>query len=113
MLEKLSQIVWLKDVYGPLLTEKQQAIISLYYEDDLSLSEIAEEMNVSRQAVYDLVKRAEQQLWQYETKLGLVEKIQHTRRRLEEVQSLLVAEGTDDAVKHNALMIIREITDSL
>ncbi|CFX82687.1 RNA polymerase sigma factor, region 3/4 [Syntrophomonas zehnderi OL-4] len=113
MLEKLSQIVWLKDFYGPLLTEKQRAILSLYYEDDFSLSEIAEEMNISRQAVYDLVKRAEHQLWQYETKLGLVEKFQHTRRRLEEAQNLLDAYAADDAAIHNVLMILREITDSL
>lgn len=113
MLEKLSQMVWLKDFYGPLLTEKQRTILSLYYENDFSLSEIADEMNISRQGVYDLVKRAEHQLLQYEQKLGLLEKFQHTRRQLEEAYSLLdVDEVNPDAV-HKAAVILREISDWL
>lgn len=113
MLEKLSQMVWLKDFYGPLLTEKQRAILSLYYENDFSLSEIADDMNISRQAVYDLVKRAEHQLLQYEEKLGLVEKFQYTRRQLEEAQRWLDADKIDSDEVHKAAAILREITDLL
>ncbi len=113
MLEKLSQMVWLKDFYGPLLTEKQRGILSLYYENDFSLSEIADDMNISRQAVHDLVKRSEHQLMQYEEKLGLVEKFQYTRQQLEEACRLLDGDGIDSAEVHKAVGILREITDLL
>ena len=58
MLEKISHVVLLKDFYGPLLTEKQQNVLHLHYENDWSLSEIASNMNTSRQAVYDLIKKS-------------------------------------------------------
>lgn len=93
MLEKISHVVLLKDFYGPLLTEKQQNVLNLHYENDLSLSEIADDMSTSRQAVYDMVKKAESLLEQYEQKLGLVERFQTMRERLKELSSLL--EGTE------------------
>lgn len=58
----------LYDVYGPLLTAKQQSCMELYFCDDLSLAEIAAELDVSRQAVHDLIHRVEQILERYETK---------------------------------------------
>ena len=63
----------LLDFYGALLTEKQQEVIKLYLEQDVSLSEIANLFNLSRQAVYDLVKNAQSTLQGYEDKLHLVE----------------------------------------
>ncbi|MDD4593386.1 MAG: YlxM family DNA-binding protein, partial [Parabacteroides sp.] len=74
MLEKTEHMIMLKDFYGPLLTLKQQDLMSLYYEDDWSLSEIAENRGTSRQAVYDVLKRAETALQEYEERLGLVDK---------------------------------------
>jgi predicted DNA-binding protein YlxM (UPF0122 family) len=64
----------LYDYYGGLLGERQGRIFSLYHEDDLSLSEIAELMGVTRQGVHDALKRAEARLGAYEEKLGLVGK---------------------------------------
>jgi predicted DNA-binding protein YlxM (UPF0122 family) len=113
MLEKLSQIAWLKDYYGPLLTEKQRTILSLYYEDDFSLSEIGDDMQISRQAVYDLLKRSEHQLLQYEEKLGLVKKFQYARQQLEEACQLLDNENSDAAAVQRVKGILQEITDFL
>jgi len=61
----------LYDYYGDLLKDNQSNIIDLYYNQDYSLSEIAEEMNISRQGVYDALKRAEKSLMDYEEKIKL------------------------------------------
>ena len=74
ILDKLGRIAQLYDLYGPLLTPRQQEAVRLYYEQDLSLAEIASECGVSRQAVYDLLRRAEVALEKYEQKLGLLKK---------------------------------------
>lgn len=82
---KKVRINLLYDFYGQLLTEKQQELIGLYYQADLSLGEIAEQQKVSRQAVYDILKRSERTLEDFESKLHLVEKHRRDRIALEEV----------------------------
>ena len=74
-IEKMIEVVLLFEQYKELLTEKQREIVSLYYEEDYSLGEISENLNVSRQGVYDTLKRSEKILRDYEDKLGLVSKI--------------------------------------
>lgn len=108
MLEKLEQFVLLNDIYGALLTEKQRLILKDYYENDLSLSEIANDINTSRQAVYDLIKRTEHQLMQYEAKLGLLEKFKTTRRQLESVCALLEQDHPDQDELREARRILHE-----
>ncbi len=73
-LEKKQRVNLLMDCYCDLLTDKQQDYLTLYYEEDLSLAEIAEDLNVSRNAVYDNLKRAVASLEDYESKLHLLEK---------------------------------------
>ena len=70
-LEKTNRINVLFDFYGPLLTEKQQMFLKCYFHDDYSLGEIAADFDISRQAVYEHLKRAELALEDYETKLRL------------------------------------------
>lgn len=60
------------DLYGGLLTEKQLDIMDLYYNDDLSLGEIADHYDISRQGVHDAIKRGDEALVEYEQKLGLL-----------------------------------------
>lgn len=72
MYDKMVQIALLFDFYGQLLTEKQIEIVDMHYNNDLSLSEISEQFGISRQGVYDTLKRAEKTLFDYEEKLGLV-----------------------------------------
>ena len=72
MLEDTFEISTLYDFYGPLLSEKQQRFVDLYFNEDCSLTEIAETVGVSKQAVSEGLKRAEKALQNYEDKLGLV-----------------------------------------
>ncbi len=74
MIEKVTRMNVLYDVYGSLLTVKQKAYFELYYLDDWSLSEIAAEYEVSRNAVFDNIKRTEKLLEDYEQKLCIVTK---------------------------------------
>ncbi len=72
MFEKNLQIGYLLDFYGDVLPERKREIMDLYYNDDLSLAEIAEQMGITRQAVRDAVKKTETELFFYEEKLGLL-----------------------------------------
>jgi predicted DNA-binding protein YlxM (UPF0122 family) len=89
MLEKTTRMNYLYDFYYSLLTPKQQSYMSLYYLDDYSLGEIAEEYEVSRQAVYDNIKRTEAMLEEYEEKLLLFQKFQERSKLLRRVKEVL------------------------
>ncbi len=82
-MDRFAWINLLYDFYGPLLTGHQQRLLELYYEQDLSLGEIAAELQVSRQAVHDTVKRAEEALERFEVKLGLAAKYLADKNRIE------------------------------
>ena len=87
-MEKNMQVSLLFDFYGSLLKDQQQEAVSLYYNDDLSLSEISEQLGITRQGVRDCIKRAESRLFLYEEKLGLLRRFQETERGLLEIESL-------------------------
>ncbi len=78
-IEKVTRIGDLFDLYGTLLTQRQREMVQMYYFDDWSLSEIAEHLSVSRQAVHDNLRRAEEQLESYELALQLHQTIQSQR----------------------------------
>ncbi len=89
MVDKILQMNLLFDFYGQLLTEKQKEVLQLYYSYDLSLGEIAEQLEVSRQAIYDTIKRTEKILYNYEKKLGLVNKFTTTKLRIQEILKII------------------------
>lgn len=93
MLEKTTRMNFLYDFYHSLLTDKQRSYMSLYYLDDFSLGEIAEEYEVSRQAVYDNIKRTEAMLEEYESKLLLFKKFQERSRLLKQLKTLVSDDG--------------------
>jgi hypothetical protein len=84
-MEKLVEIGILFDFYGKLLSEKQYQAVELYYIHDLSLAEIGEELRITRQGVFDTLKRSEQKLYHYEEILGLVEKFNKSHDTIREI----------------------------
>jgi predicted DNA-binding protein YlxM (UPF0122 family) len=81
------EVVLLLDFYGDMLTNKQKDFLGYYYNDDLSLSEIAENEGITRQGVRDSIKRAEAQLFEMEERLGLAKRFQQVRKGLEEIEN--------------------------
>lgn len=73
-MEARIQLNMLLDFYGPLLTEHRQEVMRLYCEEDLSQQEIADQMEITRQGVFDAINKAKKQLVDYEEKLGLVKR---------------------------------------
>ena len=90
LLEKTTRMNFLFDFYQALLTDKQRSYMELYYLDDHSLGEIAESYNISRQAVYDNIRRTEAMLEEYEDKLNLFEKFQQRQQVIDELSKLIV-----------------------
>jgi predicted DNA-binding protein YlxM (UPF0122 family) len=88
-MDKLTRINLLYDFYGQMLTDRQRKFVELYYCHDLSLGEISEQYGVSRQSVYDTLKRSEHSLIHYEEKLGLVSRFLAQRECLDRALSLL------------------------
>ncbi|MBB5172106.1 putative DNA-binding protein [Texcoconibacillus texcoconensis] len=88
MIDKTVRINLLYDFYQSLLTEKQDQYMTMYYQDDWSLGEIADHFQVSRQAVYDNIRRTEAQLEDYESKLRLLEKHEARKQGFNELKRL-------------------------
>ena len=92
-MKELGKKLLLFDVYGGLLTEKQQQALALTYNDDYSLGEIAALLHISRQAVFDSIRRSEELLQSYEVKLGLIAR---NRREQQLIERLKLAEQNAD-----------------
>ena len=86
-MEEKIKISMLLEIYGKLLTEKQNNLLDDYYNKDLSLSEIAENENITRQAVRDLLKKGEKKLFEYEEKLRVMEKSIVQEEKIDEILS--------------------------
>ncbi|MDK2919298.1 MAG: uncharacterized protein PWQ37_2031 [Candidatus Petromonas sp.] len=112
MIEKKIRLGNLYAFYGNLLTEKQKEILKLYCIHDLSLGEISENLNISRQAVYDTLKRAENTLEDYEEKLNLLSKFSNTRYKINELLDLINKFVNNiDTMNFNKNCIISEVNE--
>lgn len=107
-MEKTLRMSLLFDFYGPLLTERQQDVFQMYFHEDLSLGEIAEQLEISRQAVYDLLKRASTILEDFESKLGLVAKHLERQEIYGELTSLLEQLPVDQDEQQNLIAQLKE-----
>lgn len=87
-MDKRFKLTYLADIYGGLLTQKQQDILNMYLNEDMSFSEIAKVEDISRQAAFDLVKRSENLLLNYDEKLNLFDRYLENKKMLEEIKTL-------------------------
>lgn len=112
--EQRMRLVRLYDIYGGLLTDRQQKCMEMHFYNDLSLSEIADEYSVSRQAIYDLLRRAEQLLEKYENRLKLFARNQENNELIlhaEELLSDYINDKSKDANLELVQTILRELSD--
>ena len=111
-MEKKVEISMLWQIYGNLLTEKQYKVIVYYYNQDLSLSEIAENENITRQAVRDIIKKGEKKLFEYEEKLLFMKKTINQEQKIQQVLSNLTKIQKDSSDKQ-VNSILEEIKKEL
>ncbi len=103
-MEKNIKIGMLLDTYGKLLTDKQYQLLDDYYNNDLSLSEIAENEGITRQAVRDNLKKGENNLLEYEEKLGFMKKGIKQEEIIEDI--IEVIEKAESKIQEKAAIIL-------
>lgn len=89
-MEKFVEQTLLYDFYGELLTERQQQVYESVVLEDYSLSEVAEDLGISRQGVHDMITRCNHTLEEYESRLHLVEKFLCIRKQVQKIKELAV-----------------------
>lgn len=109
MFEKNLNIAYLLDFYGDILSERKKTVLDGYYNRDLSLAEIAEELGISRQGVRELIKKAENELCFYEEKLGLAKKFRDTENRIKHLISLAEDSRPVGEIKAELLLMEEEL----
>lgn len=110
-IEKTNRMNALFEFYSTLLTEKQMNYMELYYADDFSLGEIAEEYEVSRQAVYDNIKRTSKILENYEKKLHLFSDYVVREQLLKELTNYINEQYPEDQTLQGYIKKIQEIEE--
>lgn len=117
--EDIYEMTVLLDFYGQLLTPRQYDIMDLYYNSDLSLGEIAENLNISRQGVYDSIRKAKLALSDYEKRLGLAERFRIQEENVEKALKSLKRIGKkspgikEDPDYKEAIKLLGRILDTL
>lgn len=106
MFEKNLEIGLLLDFYGETLSERKRTVMNLYYNEDYSLAEIADEIGISRQGVRELIKKSEAELTELEAKLGLAEKFVNIQKLAESVESELQHATIPEKLKNSISMLI-------
>ena len=116
MFDEVTTVNLLYDFYGKLLTKRQGEVMQLYYEENLSLSEIAEEFGISRQAVHDALKNAEKALRGYEEKLGIIKKFEETQKAVFKIDSIINEMAEDENMPlqfKGKILEVKEIIDNI
>ena len=103
-MDKKIEISMLWQIYGALLTEKQKEYIDYYYNEDLSLAEIAQNDGITRQGVRDIIKKGEKKLFEYEEKLLFMKKTMNQEKQIENILAQLnkIHEDSSDEKVNNS-----------
>lgn len=115
-MEERAEIAMLLDFYGQMLTPRQYEILDLHYNSDFSLGEIAEQLNISRQGVYDGVKKGKEALRLLEQKLGLAKRFsrhEETLRRVLENLLEVQCEGHDGELLRQCISELEKVITDL
>lgn len=107
--EKFLYLNKLFDVYKELLTDKQKNILSMYIEEDLSLGEIGKELGISRQGVYDSIKKSEQILYSMEDKIGYLKRENYLIKQIKKIDHILNSNKIDNNIKNKLIQICEDI----
>ncbi len=110
-IDRVEYASMLYDFYGALLNEAGREVMAMYHEDNLSLSEIAEELGQSRQAVHYTLKKAEKALGEYEEKLGLVAAYKKNQERAAVAFGIIGNSGLDGKDAEKLKKLIADITE--
>ena len=110
LLESFLQVSLLYDFYGALLTDKQRKCIEMHFLNDFSLSEIADEFGVSRQAIYDIINCTRQMVVDYEGKLGLVRRYQTEQECIQDIFSIMKNLPDDIKKKYQLEIVIHKLS---
>ena len=105
MFEKNLNIGYLLDFYGELLPERKRSVLDMYYNEDYSLAEIAEEIGISRQGVRNVIKKTEAELFFYEEKLGLAQKLMQVEAYADSLCRLAEDHSLPDSVRQEILRL--------
>lgn len=108
-IDKMLEIENLYYQYSSLLTDKQRDILSMHYEEDLSLGEISKILDISRQGVFDSLKRSEIALREYEDKLGLVDKMKKIESKLDKIEDVISSLCSNQDEIRDIIEEIREL----
>ena len=111
MFEKNLKLAYLLDFYGDVLDEHTRGVMNAYYDDDLSLSEIAEGLGISRQGVRHVIKKGEEQLSFLEDRLGLAEHYEQLERAVELIDGIKSALKNGDLDSVAGVATLSEIQD--
>ena len=107
-MEKFVEQTLLYDFYGELLTERQQQVYESVVLEDYSLSEVAEDLGISRQGVHDMIKRCNHTLEEYESRLHLVEKFLCIRKQVQKIKELAVGYNAGE-IRESSSKILEEL----
>ena len=109
MFEKNLNIGYLLDFYGELLSERKRSVMDMYYNEDLSLAEIANELGISRQGARDIIKKSEEELFFFEEKLGLAKRLKEIEACVSELRDAARDEVLSDKVNEKITNLLQAV----
>lgn len=113
MFQKSLEIGYLLDFYGEMLNDRRRTVLDMYYNEDMSLSEISEALGITRQGARDLIKKAGDELLIFEEKLGMAQKFRSLYECTERAQAIISSDtNAKDASLLDIISEIRHIIES-